>query len=115
MEKIKIITDTASDIDIKDAAEYGLGLLPLSITYDGKTYKEQYEISKEEYWRVLENCDEIPMTAQVTPQDFLDEYEKSFEEGYNKFIVVSLNGTASGTFNSANLAAGMFFENHPVK
>ena len=113
MEKIKIITDTASDIDLKDAKDYGIGLLPLSITYDGKTYKEQFELSKEEYWEVLNNCEEIPKTAQVAPQTFLDEYEKYYEEGYTCFIVVTINGTASGTFNSANLAADMFYEKYP--
>ncbi len=113
MEKIKIITDTASDIDISDAKKLDIGLLPLSITFDGKTYKEQFDISKEEYWDVLNSCEEIPQTAQVAPQTFLDEYIKCYEEGYNKFIVVTINGTASGTFNSANLASDMFFEKYP--
>lgn len=113
MEKIRIITDTASDIDIAEANNYDISLLPLSITFDGKTYREQYDLTKEEYWEVLNTCDEIPMTAQIPPQGFLDEYERCFKEGYNKIIVVTINGTASGTFNSANLAADMFFEKYP--
>ncbi len=113
MEKIKIITDTASDIDIADAVKYDIGLIPLYITFNGKTYREQFDITKEEYWEVLNKEDEIPQTAQVTPQLFLDEYIKYYKEGYTKFIVVTLNGSASGTFNSANLAANMFFEKYP--
>lgn len=111
-DKIKIITDTASDIDICDAEKNDVALVPLSIIVNDKTYREQYDMSKQEYWDVLENSEKIPSTSQVTPQAFLDEYEKAYKNGYNKFIVVTINGTASGTFNSANLAAGMFNEKY---
>lgn len=115
MDKIKIITDTSSDIDIKEAAENDIVLLPFSIVVDSKVYKEQYDLSKEEYWEILSKCDEIPTTSQVSPQEFLDSYIENYNKGFNKFIVVTINGTASGTFNSANLAAGMFNEQYPNK
>ena len=113
MDKIKIITDTASDIDIAVAEENGVSLVPLSVIHGDKTYREQYDLLKEEYWDILNTCEEIPGTSQVTPQVFLDCYIKEYEAGYNKFIVVSINGTASGTFNSANLASQMFLEKYP--
>lgn len=113
MDKIKIITDTASDIDIIKANESDICMLPLTIVVDGKQYREQYDLSKEEYWDILSECDEIPSTAQVSPQTFLDCYIEQYKLGYNKFIVVLLNGTASGTFNSANLAKDMFLEKYP--
>lgn len=113
MDKIKIITDTASDIDIIKANESDICMLPLTIVVDGKQYREQYDLSKEEYWDILSECDEIPSTAQVSPQTFLDCYIEQYKLGYNKFIVVLINGTASGTFNSANLAKDMFLEKYP--
>lgn len=113
MDKIKIITDTASDIDIIKANEFDVCMLPLTIVVDGKQYREQYDLSKEEYWDILSECETIPSTAQVSPQAFLDCYVEQYKSGYNKFIVVLLNGTASGTFNSANLAKDMFLEKYP--
>lgn len=110
MDKIKIITDTASDIDIMDARNNDITMVPFSVVVDGKTYREQYDLTKEEYWDILNECDKIPTTAQVSPQTFLDAYTKMYKAGYNKFIVVLINGTASGTFNSANLAKDMFFD-----
>ena len=41
MDKIKIITDTASDIDIITANENDICMLPFTIVVDGKQYKEQ--------------------------------------------------------------------------
>lgn len=113
MDKIRIITDTASDIDIIKANEFDVCMLPLTIVVDGKQYREQYDLSKEEYWDILSECETIPSTAQVSPQIFLDCYIEQYKLGYNKFIVVLLNGTASGTFNSANLAKDMFLEKYP--
>ena len=113
MDKIKIITDTASDIDIITANENDICMLPFTIVVDGKQYKEQYDLSKEEYWSILSECETIPSTAQVSPQEFLDCYIEQYKLGYNKFIVVLINGTASGTFNSANLAKDMFLEKYP--
>jgi len=74
MDKIKIITDTASDIDIITANENDICMLPFTIVVDGKQYKEQYDLSKEEYWSILSECETIPSTAQVSPQEFLDCY-----------------------------------------
>lgn len=113
MDKIKIITDTASDIDVITANENDIAILPFSIIVDDKVYKEQYDLSKEEYWDILNESENIPTTSQVSPQDFLDCYIEQYKLGYNKFIVVTINGTASGTFNSANLAKGMFEETYP--
>ena len=113
MDKIKIITDTASDIDIAVANEMDISLVPLMVIHEGKTYREQYDLSKEDYWNILNSSEDIPGTSQITPQIFLDWYTKEYEAGYNKFIVVTINGTASGTFNSANLAKEMFLEKNP--
>ena len=53
MDKIKIIMDTASDITLEEAGEH-IELLPVTITVDDKAYRELYDISKEEYWKILE-------------------------------------------------------------
>lgn len=109
MDKIKIIMDTASDITLEEAGEH-IELLPVTITVDGKAYRELYDISKEEYWKILEENENIPTTSQVTPEMFLKAYKKAAHEGYNKLIVVTINGKGSGTFNSANLAVSLFKE-----
>lgn len=110
MDKIRIITDTASDISIEEAKESDIELLPITITVNGKAYRELFDLSKEEFWNILEKGEEIPKTSQITPPVFLDAYKKAYEEGYNKIIVVTINAKGSGTFNSANLAAQMFLE-----
>lgn len=110
MDKIKIIVDTASDISMEEAYQNNIELVPVNITIKGKTYRELYDISKEEYWKILEENEEIPTTSQITPETFLNTYKKLCNEGCNKIIVVTINSKGSGTFNSANLAYNIFKE-----
>lgn len=112
MEKIKIMVDTPSDIEYKDAQKRNIELLPVTITYQGKSYREEYDISKEDFFTILNECEELPSTAQVTPPQFLAAFEKAWKEGYTHIILTTINGAGSGTFNSARLAVSLFEEAH---
>ena len=41
MSKIKIITDSGSDISWEKAKELGIRMLPISFSFDGETYYRQ--------------------------------------------------------------------------
>ncbi len=112
MEKIKLMVDTPSDIEPKDAKKLNIDLLPVTITYKGKSYKEAYDMSKEKFYKVLSECEELPTTAQVAPTQFLSAYEKAMKDGYTHVILVTINAGGSGTFNSACLAKTMFEETY---
>ena len=44
MEKILIISDSACDIPKEEVERYGIGILPVMVSYGGKTYAEYYDI-----------------------------------------------------------------------
>lgn len=113
MEKIKLMIDSSSDIELSTAKELNIDLIPLNIIIDGKTYREEYDITKEEFWKILSEREEIPKTSQVTPETFRKYYTKAMEGGYTHVIVLTINATGSGTFNSANLAKTLFEEENP--
>lgn len=46
---LKIITDSASDITLAQAKELNVDMISLNVTFEGKTYKEEKDISKEEF------------------------------------------------------------------
>ncbi len=112
MEKIKIMVDTPSDIELEEAHRLNIELIPVTISYQGKSYRETYDISKEDFFSVLNECEELPTTAQITPPQFLAVYEKAWEEGYTHIILTTINAAGSGTFNSAHLAVSLFEEAH---
>ncbi len=105
--------DTASDIDLKVAQKYDIHLLPMTITMNQKEYKEAYDFTKEEFYDLLPEGDEIPTTAQIPPFEFLDAIKAAYKDDVTDLIIVTINAKASSTNNSAQLARQMFYNDMP--
>lgn len=112
MQKIHIITDSASDISKELANDLSIEIIPITITFDGKTVREFYDIEIEEYWDILENSTEIPKTSQTTPANYYDAFLRAKENGATHIIAVIINSQGSGSFGSANIGRDMFYEEH---
>ena len=107
MSKIKIITDSGSDISVEVAEKLGIRMLPISFTFDGETYyKEGIDMGKEEFYEKLsaENAP-VPKTAQVTPIQFIDAYNEEYDNGFDTLIVVPISSKGSGMYQNAVMSA----------
>ncbi len=106
MSKIKIITDSASDISIKRAEELGIRILPISFTFDGETYyRDGIDMTMDDFYTRLSGSNEIPKTAQVTPVQFADAFNEEYDNGYDTLIVVTISSAGSGMYQNAVLSA----------
>ena len=114
MSKIKIITDSACDIDLKTAEKNNITILPFTITADGKEYKEAYDFTKFEFYKMLPAFSEIPTTAQITPYVFGTAMAAAYKEGVQDLIILTLAKSASSTFASAIGAKKQFFIENPA-
>ena len=110
MEKIHILTDSSADIPQAQVEAHGIEIVPITLTHEGRTIREYYDITPEEYWKLLEDSREIPVTAMVTPTVFLDSYRRAAERGCTHLLAVLINGNGSGTYQAACLARDMFRE-----
>lgn len=103
MEKIAILTDTASDIDIELAESLGIYLLSLYVNLDSKYFKDRKEISPEKFYDwVIEN-NKLPKTSAASPFDLTEILEQIKDDGYEKVIIVSLGSKFSSTYNLFNM------------
>jgi len=114
MAKIKLLTDSASDIPDSDLEQYGIELLSIPIAVDGVGYFERKSFSVEEWYPILQNSKEIPVTSKVPERDFLEGYQRAFDEGYTDVIAVTISSTGSGTYDSAVMARDSFYEQNPA-
>ena len=113
MAKIKLITDTASDIPLKQAEELGIEMLSFSIMINGNSYQEQRDLSKEEFYDLMAHSDELPSTSQITAFTFQEVFQKFYEQGYTDLIYVSINALGSATYQNAQQAKQMLYEEIP--
>ena len=107
MSNIKIITDSACDIPRHYKDELNIAICPLSVTIDGVTYREWYDITPSEFMEKLVSAREFPKTALAGPESFLEEYKNAESEGYDEAIVITIAAESSGTNQSARIAAEM--------
>lgn len=103
---IRIITDSPSDISIKDGDKLNINIVPLKINIEGKSYREGIDISVEEFYEKLETSKVLPTTSTPSPEDFLT-YFKDAKEAGDDVIVIALASVLSGTYQFANLAKDM--------
>ncbi len=104
--KIKIITDSASDVALEKAEALGIHIIPLKLTLDGENYiRDKFDISNAEFFKHIRDTGVVPKTSQILPHEF-EEVFKSYEDEYDEIIMITLSSASSGTYNNAkNIAA----------
>lgn len=115
MAKIKIITDSASDISSQAENELDILVLPFKVVLGDKSYTSRVDFDNEQFYKMMNEYDGMPTHSQITIFEFTELYEKLFDEGYTDVIYVSINKEGSATYGNSVLAAEQFFEEHPER
>lgn len=113
MRKIQIMTDSASDISCADEKKYGISVIPFPIMLGGKTYTSRVDFDSEQFFHLMEEYDEIPKTAQITPFQFMEIYLREAQAGVTDLILVLINSKGSSTYSNSVQAIELFYEEHP--
>lgn len=113
IEKIKISTDSTSDISLELRQELDIAVLPIMLITETGEYKDSIDITPEEFYPVLAASDKLPTSSAVTPYLYTELYEETYKAGYTDQIHVTINSKGSGTHQNAVLARDMFYQDHP--
>lgn len=112
-QKIKLMTDSVSDISKERAEAMGIHMLYFPVIIEGKSLREELDFSKEEFYDMIDRAQEYPSTAQLTPFEIMDAYEQLAAEGYTDLIYVTIGAGGSGTYNNAIMTREQYYEEHP--
>ncbi len=104
--KIKLITDTASDLPDELLSKHDIHMVPLTIHFGEKEYKDRVELPIPAFYKELAANTSLPSTSQVNPDQFIEVYKRYLAEGY-KILVVGISLKLSGTLQSAQIAKDM--------
>ena len=69
---IRILIDSSADFTAEEAKKHNLELVSINITMGGKNYLDGVDLTRDEFYDLLVSSEEFPMTAQPSPQEFLD-------------------------------------------
>lgn len=112
-QKIKLMTDSVSDISKAEAESLGIHMLYIPITIEGQALREELDFTKEEFYKMIDEAKEYPSTAQITPFEIQEAYEQIAAEGCTDLIYMSIGSGGSGTFANAEMAREQFYQEHP--
>ena len=113
MEKIKFVTDSASDITLEEEAKYDIKVLNYKITLGDKGYVSRIDMSNREYFELMEKSSDIPKTSQIFSFEFVELFEELYRDGYTHVIMTLINREATATFANADNAINEFYSEHP--
>jgi len=103
-ENTAIVLDSTADLP--DAADRfpNWRIVPLYVRFGDESMRDGVDISAAEVYERLRGSSVFPTTSQPTPGDFLACYEEL--GGYERIFSLHISARVSGTFASAETAAG---------
>jgi DegV family protein with EDD domain len=104
---IRIVADTTSTLTVDEAKKLGVFLLPQIIIFGEKEYRDDYEISSEEFLSKLKSSSSLPKTAAPSPALYTPIFQEILSAG-DSVLVLCPSGKVSGTFRSATVASQDF-------
>jgi len=105
VDRVAIVTDSASDLAPADANAAGIVLVPLVVRFGDETFKAGVELSAEAFWvRMTAPDAPFPTTAAASPGDFKAAYDRAFADGADAIVSVHVAGTLSGAIKSVHIA-----------
>ena len=100
---VRIVSDTSTLYSTAQAEQAGFAVSPLSVTINGKSYREFDEISSEQFVAIIHEG-HMPTSSQPAVGEIAAMYERYAGD---EILNIAMAEGLSGTYNGAVAAAGM--------
>ncbi|WP_260471853.1 DegV family protein [Bacillus salinus] len=111
MSKVRIITDSASDLPHEFATNNNLTILPLGVHLDEKQFEDGVTIKPKAVYEAM-RAGKVPTTSQVSPQVFEDIFTDSAKRE-ESVVYIAFSSELSGTYQTAVMMANQVKEEYP--
>lgn len=97
--KVAIMTDSNSGITQSQAKELGIFVVPMPFTIDGKEYKEDINLTQDQFYDMLMNGAEV-FTSQPAVGEITTYFDKILED-YDQIVHIPMSSGLSGSCQTA--------------
>ena len=104
---IKILVDSACDLERAEAEALGVTLLPITIRINNEELYDGVDITHREFFEKLPLCEELPSTSQINEFRWEEAYAKLTADG-SEVLAITISSKLSGTYTCALNAAEKF-------
>lgn len=103
--EVAVVMDSGGDIPPDEAERLGVHMVPVRLSFGDREYLDRVSLTSQEFYELLAESPEAPLTSQPPAQDFARVYSLLTSHGYT-VISVGLSQKLSGTTAAALQAAG---------
>ena len=105
MNKVKIITDSTSDLPYSLMKERGIDMVPLHIILGDKSFPDDHSLSNKDLFLYADKFNVLPKSAAVNEYQFTETFKKWLDQGYD-ILFIGISSKLSATVQNAMTAAG---------
>jgi DegV family protein with EDD domain len=113
MAKIRVLTDSTSDIPAETVKKFGIEIIPVNIILNGKTFRDGVDITPATFYSNIQNYNDMRSEA-VHYEDYALKYKKLTYE-YDELIIIHCSKELSKTYENALKVHEDFKNSHKCK
>lgn len=101
---LRIVMDSTGDLPADWIQKYDIDVIPVSVHLGNEIFKEDVDLSPDQFYSWVRETGEVPKTSQPSPQQYIKLYREIAKPG-DMVLSVHLTSKLSGTYESSVLAA----------
>lgn len=105
--KVAVMTDSTAYIPASMREKNGIHMIPLSVVFGEDFYREELDISTEDFYQKVAESEALPTTSQPSVGSFVEKYEQLAKDGFDAVITIHISSKLSGTYSAAQSAGEM--------
>lgn len=102
--KVKIVSDSTCDLSPQLIEKYDVAIVPLYVLLGEKTAKDGVDATPEDIYKYVDETGKLPKTSAPNYADFLSEFKKWRDEGY-EVVHFNISSDFSSSYHNACAAA----------
>lgn len=102
--RVAVVTDSTADLTPDVAARYGITVVPLNVHFGQETFRDQIDLSTDDFMTRLATTEKLPTTSQPSVGVFESAF-RALARDHDEIVAVLISSRLSGTVQSAQLAA----------
>lgn len=100
---VRIIVDSSADFEPHELKKLNITCIPLTVMFGEDAYQENVNLSKDEFYHLVETHKDFPHTSRPSPYDLTTIFEEAKASG-DEAVAIILSSDLSGTLQDVIMA-----------
>lgn len=97
---VRVVTDSGAHLSAEIRNKHKIGMVPLQVLFGTRSYKDEVDLSNEQFFYMLTHEKVHPTTSAPAPQDFINTWNPILDAG-EEIVSICLPSGLSATYSSA--------------